>query len=104
MKKNIAVILLVLSAAIVVCLCWSRFCARGRYQVVFGDVQKTYRLFLTLQESGEKHAKTQEEVKTVPVCIKIDTVTGQTWVYKYSFWVGGNGSIHESEGFIEISR
>ena len=102
MKKNILFVLIVtiiLLAALFLC---SRFCRTDRYVVVFGNIQEHYSQVLTPEQTGEKHVRSDAEDKIVPVCVKIDTLTGRTWIYKYSFFVGANGYIMENNEFEEI--
>ena len=102
MKKNIVIGLVVLVVVLIGGFFWSRFCNTGRYQIAFGNVQKIIITNLWPEDTGEQYTRTEEEHKTVPVCFKIDTLTGRTWVYYYSAMNDRRGLWDESEFFEEI--
>jgi len=54
--------------------------------------------------TGEKYTRNETEEKVIPVCIKLDTVTGRIWIYDYMFLAGADNSIHEIEKFREVSQ
>jgi uncharacterized membrane protein len=51
------------------------------------------------EETGEKYTKDEEQTMTVPVCFKIDTLTGRTWKYRFSFWVDAQKDTHKTDEF-----
>ena len=102
MTKKIVLLFIITAVVLLGGFCWSRFCSTGRYQVVFGTIQKEYSQVLTPEMSGEEHTKMETETKVIPVCVKFDSVTGRTWIYEYSYFVGADLSTHETNRFKEI--
>ena len=93
--------LIVLVAVLICGYCWLRFCSPGRYQIVFGNVQHESHHTTKVEGTEEKYTST-DEIKTVPVCIKIDTLTGRTWVYSNYYFVGADSSTRLLEKFREM--
>ena len=56
----------------------------GRFRLYFGEILET-------TTSAGADSKIQESKETIPVCIRLDTKTGQTWIYKKSFDVINTG-------------
>ena len=101
MKKRVISVLIVLVAVLIGGYCWRRFCSPGRYQIVFGNVQHESHHTIKVEDTEEKYTFTNE-TKTVPVCIKIDTLTGRTWVYSQYYSVGADSSTRLWEKFKEM--
>ncbi len=66
----------------------------GRFQLYFGEILET-----TSSASAEESGEIKESRKTTPVCIRLDSQTGQTWIYEKNFTVISLGS---STGFQKI--
>ena len=92
MNRKYGLVVLIIFASLVILLCLKLFCANGRYQIAFGHVRMTYR------ECDE------EKTDMMPVCFKIDTLTGKCWIYKDYRWMTCDKKYGGDEGFEEIPK
>jgi hypothetical protein len=104
MKKNIAFLILCIFVALAGLLCMNRFCSSGRYRIAFGNIRISQFQVLTPEETGRKYTENKTEYEVVPVCFKIDTLTGKVWIYEddYSRWA--DGSAYHTLGFKQIPK
>ena len=101
MKKFLGIMLLLVCVVIlsVVASNYVMESRINRYQIVFGEV---------LYEKTMDVPHNEDYVNTVvskkePVCFKLDTLTGSTWIYEDSFYDGTNRS-SRVEGFIPVAE
>ena len=85
----------IITVCLVVILAILVFTLKGRYQITFGTIQEEWH-WLPPEKVW------QDEKFSTPVCFKIDTITGKTWVYHYYYWVGPEGKTELSHGFRPI--
>jgi hypothetical protein len=76
MRKTIFIVFVVIAGLIVLFyLNW--LCRSGRYQIAFGNIQKESEHILW---TGSE-LKDSQDKSIIPVCFKIDTFTGEVWMY-----------------------
>ncbi len=83
------------------------FAFKDRYQISFGSIQVYYHHTDTYKEIGRVlsglGSPTSTESYEVPICVKIDTLTGQTWFYRRTYVIPDDGGFSDGEdGFVEM--
>ena len=92
MKKNVVVVLLVVFCSYFVLGAYSGRDGYGRYQLQFGPVDEE------IYEHGRLRPKLERKMQM----FKIDSDTGQVWVYKDEYRFVSNRQIHRLKGFVEL--
>ena len=70
-----------ISACIIFSVVFANEHQAKRYKLCFGTIRKEFAT-VGRDETEKPYRDLKLEYEIVPICIKIDTVTGKTWVYK----------------------